>query len=491
MAGDEQPILVTGGIGSGKSRLLARLLGTMRGRWRATGFIAAGQERLNGPFRAAETYQLELIDRRGTMPWARRRADTLGYDFNRESGRKAEAAVRSDLESGAAEICLLDEIGLLEVGGKGFAGLFRHALDRPGIITIAAVKKKALQQVIDGFGIDSPLIVDLDQIDAEKALHQIRRRIEARDDERIGVFAGVGGLVEVGLGSTLNAYRVPFKGHALCYLQNLLLVTFGKRLAGRGLIRIAFISAMLKAFSPLGNPIRPMVHIFFQGCAMALPIRLLGWNLPAVLLGSMMMAWFTLAAGLTVDYLTFGPAIFAALSGVITRLSVRLGTEPWSVTQVLAAIFALKALVACGVGSLAYYGEMQPLIGRLSRSRAIRWIAPRSGSKREGEPDGLRAAARSALGDVLRPRFLLVLFISILFLLFFAGLSRYDLLAVAVRALCISYLSFLAARRVDVARVAAWLDRRADPGIGRSLPVALGVLGLGAAKAPRRTGKKP
>jgi hypothetical protein len=85
--------------------------------------------------------------------------------------------------------------------------------------------------------------------------------------------------------------------------------------------------------------------------------------------------------------------------------------------------------------------------------------------------------ALAALGDLVRPRFLIAFLVSALLLLFFANLSGAGLASVLVRGLVLSWLGFVLVRRVDFLAFGAWLDRRAGLGLSRSLPAAIGVLG--------------
>jgi hypothetical protein len=283
-------------------------------------------------------------------------------------------------------------------------------------------------------------------------------------------------MVEVGLGSALHAYRVPLKGHALAYLQNVLLVTFGKALDGRGLFRISFISAMLKAFSPAGARFRPMIYIFLQGASFAAPIRLLGWQLLSVLLGSVLMGWLTLGLSLGVDYVMFGQSIFDAFSGAIAFASDRLGVVAPPLTAVIGTAFLLKAVIAVALATAAYYGDMRPLVHRLKR-RASNRKGPAYASQivAPGRRSALETASAAAR-DLLRPRFAMMFLVSALLMMFFTDLPRSDLASVVVRGLCISYLGFVAVRRVDIRAVGAWLDRRTGLGLAESLPAALEVL---------------
>ncbi|HCF57897.1 MAG TPA: hypothetical protein DFS52_07870 [Myxococcales bacterium] len=481
MSADQLIILVTGGVARGKTTFLERLHASTERWWRSCGFFSVGEERARGSGAPSAVYRLKLIGRADPLPWARRRGDGSGLELCEETRLEASSTVKQQLDAGLHDLLFLDEIGRLELGGQGFAQLLRQARKSSCRVVVAAVKKSLLAEVVSEFGLDGAFVIDLDEVPAARALRDAKRRIAACDAERIGMFAGIAGLVEVGLGSSLHAYRVPFKGHALAYLQTVLLVAFGKALRGRGLVRITFISAMLKAFSPVGSTFRPMAYIFMQGVSFAAPIRVFGWNIGAVLAGSVIMSWLTLGLSLAVDYVTFGRGIFDAFGGAIRAVSGWLGLQGPTLAQVIVGAFLLKAALACVLGAGAYYWNMQPLLHRLSTRRVGAAIAI---GDRSGAPQ--RSFGRitvQALRDLVRPRFLLAFMLSGLLLLFFAGLSRADLVNLLIRGLCISYFGFVAMRRIDARGVGEWLDKRAGLGLSKSLPAALEMLGQKRAEA--------
>jgi len=470
-------VLVTGAIGSGKTRLLTRVCAAVKRRWQLAGFIARANNRTkDAPPGPASSYALEVIGGWDPLPWAARRASGQGFEFNEATRAAVERAVVGQLATGRPEICVLDEIGPLELSGAGFAELFRAALSSQAGVVVAAVKKSALADVIAGFGIVGAEIVDLDSESAPSALRHVLTKIAACDADQIGAFAGIGGLVEVGLGSTLHVYHVPFAGHLLAYLQNVLLITFGKALAGRGLVRISFITSMLKAFSPAGNVVRPMLYIFAQGAAFAAPVGLLGWNVLAVMLGSVLMAWFMLVMSLTVEYATFGQSIFSAFAGAALTVGRWLGMQDVSLWQAIGAVFVLKAVLAVSVALVAYYADLSPVVRRLSERRRAaaqcRAFVPGTASRKSWAQ-----TAATALRNLLRPRFLILFFFSSLLLLFFTNLTHAGLFGVMVRGLCVSYVGFLLIQHLDVHGLGGWLDRRAHLGLARSLPIALNALG--------------
>lgn len=469
-------LLVTGSVASGKTTLLERLHAATRRHWGTCGFVAPGEGHGRAGSLPARSYDLVLLNGSARLPWAERRTSDDGYEFDEDTRAEVEGTVREQIAAGRVELCFLDEIGRLELGGGGFADLFRSATASDNLVVIASVKKTALGAVIRSFALEDPVVVDLDVTSIDIGLRRIRRLIAGRDAERIGAFAGVSGLVEVGLGSMLHAYRVPLAGHALAYLQNLLLVTFGKALHGRGLVRIAFIGAALKAFSPAGGALRPMVFIFLQGSLFALPVRLLGWNIAAVLLGSVLMAWLTLVFSLAVDYVLFGSEIFTAYAGVVAAAARFLSAGDASLWQAISVLLGIKAALAIGVGLATFYGDPQPLVTRLGRMGKV--VAPVGASSEPARaPSRFWTRAVGALRDVARPRFFLLFLVSVLLLVFFTGMSRGDLLALVLRGVCLSYLGFLVIRSLDIRRVGSWLDQRTGLGLGESLPVALETLG--------------
>jgi nucleoside-triphosphatase THEP1 len=458
---------VTGSVGAGKSTLLRSLAAATRRRWRLAGVLSRGGERAvaGGP---AEDYWIRHPADGGELPWARRQAEG-GYEFSFANLDRLVERLERELGDGA-ELVLLDELGRLEARGEGLAGAARATLDSAAALLVTAVRKDQLAGIAAHLGRGPDLLLDLDTMEPAPALRRALRAVRAADAHRIGAFAGIGGLVEVGLGSVLHAWRVPLKGHFLAYLQNLTLVTFGHALHGRGLARISLVEALLKAFSPMGSRLMPMLYIFLQGAVLSLPVALLGWHLPAVLLGSVLMAWLTLGLWLAVKVLTFGASFLDGLAGLVASVGQALGAH-WTLREGLLWVFGLKSALALVVGATAWRLDLLPLLRRRAAARGpVPVVATPTA------PPGWRTRARGALGDVLRWRFLLAFLVSLLVILFFARLAPADLATVALRGLCLSYLGFLLVRSLDLRSLADWLDRRTGLDVAASLPRALDVL---------------
>ena len=381
-----------------------------------------------------------------------------------------EPAILRDGVTAGADVCFIGDIGAPAPKGKGFRS---PAFSRCGAV-IFGIEKDALPAVLATIAMTDSTIVDLDTTPVKKALRVVKQRLSRLDADRIGAFAGLIGLMEVGLGSTLHVYRVPLKGHLLSTIENLMLICSGKALNGRGLVRIAFISAMLKAFSPMGDRIRPMLYIFFQGLAFATPVHLLGWHAGSALAGSVLLGWLTLGISLVVDYATFGRSVFVAFEGAVDSAFRWMGLESPSLSYLIALAFMARAVLSVGVGIFAYFGNVQPLIRRLTIRRTTRNSrAHASGRARPTRATRQVATPVLAIFDLVQAHFIVGFLFSVLLMWFFADLTEAAFQQVVIRGLAISYLGFLLMRRVDVRALGARLDRVFKMDLAKSLPSAL------------------
>lgn len=479
-------VLVTGSVGAGKTTVLESLYERMRERCRAWGFVSRAHGRAAGRSGGpAEQYRIDVLGEAGDLPWAERSRGGPGFEFDERSLEVLSERARSALSRDALDLFIADEIGRLELASGGIAPIVRDALGRTEGVVVVSVRKGLVGGAVRELGINDPLVIDLDRTGSDEALERLVERLETHDAERMGVFAGVAGLVEVGLGSLLHVWRLPLKGHLLAAIQNVLLVTFGRVLGGRGLVRISLVSAMLKAFSPAGGRLRPMLYIFLQGGAFALPVRLLGWNLLAALAGSILMGWLTLLLSLASKVVTFGQSILEAYASAAALLGSLVGVSSMSVWQLVVFLMAVKAALAVVITLVTYNGRLAPVIERLRRLGARLVPAP---AEAEPERRSLRGAALGAARDLVRPRFLLGFIVSVLLLMLLADVSQVTLVGLVARGLVISYLGFVVIRRVDPLALAHWLLRRGHAGLAVSLRSALGVLSARDSTAGRTRG---
>lgn len=472
-------IVITGSPASGKSRLLSEWVGRLRRKkWQVCGIeTVPGTARLRGSNTTAPQYHIRIIGTSQVLPWAVLSEPKNGETTD-ETGRLFPESTRAAVIKKVlpvlpnADVCVLEDLGLQELSGRGFGQLLNAALDVDGLWIVATVKKSFLADISAGFQGMRLIVVDLDETTNPRDVFDfLAAELETRLAARIGACAGLGGLVEVGLGSLLHTLHVPLKGHVLAYIQTLLLITFGRQLRGRGLFRITMLMAMLKAFSPAGKTIRPMLYIFLQGSSFALPVLLFGWNLFSAILGSILLNGVTLFVSMLANYLLFGESILAALGNLAGIAGNLLGISIHSWTGGLLFLFLVKTWLAAAVSITGYYFHLAPKIfsfGYKARS-VLRAPAPVG-------PQNAWQSVKGALGDLLRPFFLLAFGLSILVILFFANISSSQALFAAVRGLCIAFAGFWLFRRISVEKIGNKLQKRFSGPMAVALAEAVRVL---------------
>jgi len=280
--------------------------------------------------------------------------------------------------------------------------------------------------------------------------------------------------VELGLGSALHGMRVPLRGLLLSSLQASVLTLAGAGLGRRRrVVWVSFIAAGLKAMSPAGSRLAPMLAITVQGLLFAGATSLLGWNAVGVGLGGALVGAWAASQGILTQWLLVGgqlPNAYDAVAGwVAAHWSVG-APGLWAAVGIWVALWG--AVVA--TGTLATWRRrslprrFQELLGR----RVEGLPAP------DAPPNSRRRALLLGLRDLARPSFWVPLLL-IAAVVLAAGAPWRDLFWMGARALTLGFLVFAAARSVEPRRLAAWVRRRGHWGPALALERAL---------SPRRRG---
>ena len=465
---DKKIVIITGRITSGKTTFLTSLLPEMMKHWKVAGFCSKSSERQHRSGQVARDYHIKLIGEEELLPWAVRNAENIGFDFVENTKEVVEQKLLQQMNQ--ADFMVIDDIGFLEIMGKGFDHLVKEIAARKNLVI--SVKKEILDAFIKRYQLESYLVVDLDSMTYSRARKKVFNFLKSYDGEKIAVFASINGVTEVGLGSLLHSLRVPFKGHFLALLQNFLLILFGKELRGRNLFWVVLISSGLKSFSPAGARLMPMFYIFVQGLAFILPVWILGWHLLAVFLGSLLMGQITLVLSLGLDYVRYGRAIFDAYIGGINKLLGMMGIEAQSLLTVIIILVVIKALLSLIVFAAGQFFDFSRLLTKLQRRVERLGKGPVEYHQR---PD-LKNSFTGSLGDLINWRFILSFVFMGLLIYFFAGLSTVNFVGVMIRALVLSWFGFLISRRINFEKLVDFLNRHDLSYVATGLKQALAVV---------------
>ncbi|MCW5550414.1 MAG: hypothetical protein KIT44_15735, partial [Opitutaceae bacterium] len=172
---------------------------------------------------------------------------------------------------------------------------------------------------------------------------------------RIGLFGGAAGGIEMTAGSALHAAKVPLRGLMLSSLQGAMMTFTGFGLAQPGrVIWVPFISAGLKALSPAGNRLRPMLAICAQGALYGAAVQALGWNFLGVTLGGALIGAWAATQGFVLQYLLLGGELVKAYDTMVLWLAEHWRIAAPGLPWLIGAWALLHALAAGGVTATAW-----------------------------------------------------------------------------------------------------------------------------------------
>ncbi len=374
-------IAVTGAPGAGKTGLMAEFAAAQAARGqRVEGVLAlAGRRTATG--RGAEEYWLRIIGTDEDLSWAVRDETTNPpYVFEPESERRLRTWAKQLPDR--PPLLLIDEFGKFELAGRGLMPVWPELAARRPLIVVISVRDDLLPQVEQALGQRFDLRIAACSPDA---LRQLQRATEDYGEwTRLGLVGGAAGGIEMSVGSFLHAARVPGRGLLMCSLQGAMMTFAGVGLAQPGrVIWVPFISAGLKALSPAGSRIRPMIAICMQGLLYGSAVQVLGWNVLGVTLGGALIGAWSAFQGFLLQYLLMGDDLVRAYDTVVLWLAAQWGLSAPALPWVMGAWAGVCALVAGGIAATAWRLKSPPAaLGRIverektaaaSPARRSRW----------------------------------------------------------------------------------------------------------------------
>ncbi len=461
-------IALTGPVGSGKTHALAGLAAWAKDRGtRVDGFVARAEGR--GPAGGgAARYTLEWVATGETTLFAER-TETRGaagvpYHFNPDASARVLAWAEALVENPPG-LVVLDEFGPAEAAGGGHMAAWPTIAAADPAVVVVVVREGLVPDIEARLGQAFDATVDAAAPDAAEAL---RALCVARDDwARIGLFGAGAGGIEATVGSALHAARVPLAGLGLSTTQAVVMAFAGDGLAHRPrVVWVPFVSAGLKALSPAGSRLRPMLAITVQGLLFSAAVRLLGWTRPALFVAGALVGMWAASQGLVLQYLLVGENLLKAVEALAGWVRAH-GIGLPGLAAILAGWIAAWGAVA---GSVTAWAFRRTSVGArveraLERGAGNLPVPSRATSQSE--------AVRGALRDLARPAFWLPIAL-IVAVVVAVGSTWEAAFWTAVRAATVGFLIFAAARAVDPLKAALWLRRRGHWGPAEALSRALG-----------------
>jgi nucleoside-triphosphatase THEP1 len=460
-------VAVTGPVGSGKTTVLSSLLTWAKGNGKSVdGFLALPHDRVE-PGKGAEEYVLQLIDSGQRLPFVRRDS-SLTPPYRIDAGTVTALAAWADSLKARhpLSILILDEFGPLEARGDGHMKHWESIqASRPEVVVIA-VREKVVREIESRLGAPFDVVFDVTETGVLEQLQNLM--LHHSDWVRVGQFGAAAGGFEATVGSALHQAKIPMSGLFLSVVQSLVMMYAGDRLANRGRVMwVPVISAGLKALSPYGGRLRPMLAITVQGFLFSLAATVFGWNVVGILVGGWLVGAWAALQGLVLQYIMIGDNLLPALDVMVRWTAEYLHLR-------LPGIVSLIALWTVVCGTLS---AIVTLIAWLRRHRLparIRTMLDKGarGITADVGTPTLTAAFRRGLRDLVRPLFWApVVFVGIIILV--NGSTWEQAMWIVLRAVTVGWVLFSVARLFDPRKLVSWLRRRGHWGPAMALSRAL------------------
>lgn len=284
--------------------------------------------------------------------------------------------------------------------------------------------------------------------------------------DEIGKNAALLSAVEVGLGSVLHGFSVPFAGHFLSLNQGFIL-TWAVRQSGdrkaAGLISTT--AALLKSLSPAGKKLTPMLAIAMQGQLFGIGTLLLGTTPLGSILGMTFLCLWGFLQPLLLYGLLYGEALFKIADFFLHELSKVLPITRDEVLLILFGLIALKLILGAICVWLAY---------RLPRKNVERYADWAMKQPTQQSRPALNPWL-GALRDLFSPLFVISWLFTLLFYVYAQG-SEVATVWILLRPVAVGFLIFLTLRLLPTERLHQQLVR-SHPRLAATLASALKVMG--------------
>ena len=165
--------IVTGAVGEGKTAWLVRLTGLLKERGISTGGILALRLMEEGKTTGYDITDIRTGER---TPFLRQTGDaTVGVErfAMDEAGHRAGQRALDPAANRAMDVVIIDEVGPLELKGKGWSDRITGLIHETRVILILAVRKNLTEAVTDKFGIAPAAVTEVTNGDLIKFADEI------------------------------------------------------------------------------------------------------------------------------------------------------------------------------------------------------------------------------------------------------------------------------------------------------------------------------
>lgn len=267
--------------------------------------------------------------------------------------------------------------------------------------------------------------------------------IDRKDDGPITFYSGLLSVAEVGLGSILHAFHIPFRGYFLSLNQIFILTRALLEVPKieRNLIPfyISNIAATVKSLAPMGKRLTPMLAIAAQGLLYNSGILLFGNNLMGRITGAGLSALWGFAQPLLIYYAIFGKTLMDSFLYFNVQF-----TKGFFLVFAISCI-AFKMFLSFIIVLFAPYLNVSRFERYTQLLSQVSEKVKGDGMEKSPKNKGTTWLIRNTFKDLCRPLFLFSLFTTALFL-YFVNASPKWLIWGILRPIALSFVLFFILR---------------------------------------------
>jgi hypothetical protein len=293
-------------------------------------------------------------------------------------------------------------------------------------------------------------------------------------NHKLGQTAGLISALEIGLGSLLHSFKVPFTGQFLSLNQGFILSKTVHELKNEREAKIspAIISntvAILKSLSPAGKKLTPMLAISMQGQLFSLGVILLGNNPLGLILGMWLLCLWAFIQPLLIYMLIYGEDLFFMAQYFLNKLSKVFSVSMENLFLVLSSVVFFKIFL----GTMLVFISIK--LGKTQYENYQNWLLKWNKKKQATKNTQKSIFYLVIVKDLLSPLFVMSILMAFFFFRF--AHSSYSIAFwKLLRPLAIAFILFYLIRRIPVENISIFLKKYHFHRLADSLTQAISFL---------------
>lgn len=300
-------------------------------------------------------------------------------------------------------------------------------------------------------------------------MHNKSPQVSSAQDQ-IAKFGALLSLIEVGLGSLLHSFKIPFSGHGLSLNQGFVLSRATKLTHSKtSALSISLITACLKSLSPAGKKLTPMLAITAQGLLFSIGVSIFGPNLLGALVGSLLLSVWAFLQPVLIYLLLYGKSLFSVGEYFLKQFQeiIPISNDQLLLTGI--CILSVKAIIAIALSVIAFYSREEAF-----DSYAQKMLSYAQRPKRKNANTG-KSRVVMALKDLFNPLFCVTLALTAIFF-FITEHSTALIIWSLLRPIAIGFIMFYAIRTLPFERLLTRLESTRFKDFAASLSKAVQII---------------